>query len=558
MALNSSGSFPTPKGAGTSSWLQFKPHWLVLICAVVFTAFYNAPFYKAIEEYVGFGQPLLMVKLAFLLLLVNHLLISLFSFRFALKPFLIFLFFAAAFSSYFMNAYGTLIDKHMLQNAMETDINEVRGLLSVSLLIHTLIFFVVPVAILYFVRIKWPPGFRKITHWLLPIVADIALVLLLALTSYDEMASTFRNHRDIKDMVVPVSSVSALVSVGNKAVAAQFPVEYQQKGLDAKVSPAASERDKPNLVVFVLGETARADHFTLNGYDRDTTPRLNALAAEPDSNLVNFPKASSCGTATAFSVPCMFSWVTRSDYDESVAKNSDNLLDIMVRAGIDASWLDNQSGCKDMCNRIPTSKPETPALCKGEYCEDLVLIDGARKVIDKNGKNDQFLVLHQLGSHGPEYYKRSKPDQKAFKPECESNELQSCDQQTIINAYDNSIRVTDDMLGQTVDMLKSLSSRYNVAMVYMSDHGESLGENGIYLHGIPYLVAPEEQTHVPFVMWLSDGFQKANHIDMACLAKEAQKPVSQDNLFSSLLGMMNVQTKMIQPDLNLFSDCRSG
>lgn len=152
---------PRHDGTGQFQWPAIKPHWMVLISAVALTGLYNFPFYSAIEQYVGFEQPMLMVKLVFLLLLVNHLLISLFSIRFALKPILVFLFFSAALSGYFMNAYGVLIDKHMLQNALETDVHEARGLLSTGMLIHMAIFFVVPVVLLYLIRVRWPAGFKR-------------------------------------------------------------------------------------------------------------------------------------------------------------------------------------------------------------------------------------------------------------------------------------------------------------------------------------------------------------------------------------------------------------
>ena len=186
-----------------------------------------------------------------------------------------------------------------------------------------------------------------------------------------------------------------------------------------------------------------------------------------------------------------------------------------------------------------------------------MLLKGAHQQLDVAENNDHFMVLHQLGSHGPEYYKRSKPDQKKYLPECQSNELQSCDQQAIINAYDDSILVTDRLLGETVRMLKSMQADYNTALVYVSDHGESLGEGGIYLHGIPYMLAPEAQTHVPMVVWLSDGFRMDNRIDAECVNRIASQPLSHDNLFSSMLGLMNVKTGAIKPSLNIFEDCRT-
>lgn len=532
---------------------------LVLLSALAYTGLYNTAFYRAVSQYVGSDQPLLMVKLVLLLFLVNHLLTGLLCFRLTLKPVLVFLFLIAALSSYFMNQYGILIDRSMLQNAMETDINEARGLICGDMFVHLAIFFMAPVILLWVFRVSWPSSLLKsLWYWLLPLVVDVLLILVLALTSYDEMASTFRNHRDLKTLAVPVNTVAAMASYAGKAIAVQGAHhEFRQLGLDARVVPGVAGRDKPNLVIFVLGETARADHFGLNGYPRQTTPELDQLARQQGGILVNFPAVSSCGTATALSVPCMFSRQTRRHYDEAVAKNSDNFLDIMNRAGISTLWIENNSGCKGMCERIATLETEEdPDLCRDGHCADRALLETARGQLQGTDGRDRFVVLHQQGSHGPEYYKRSLPDQKQFLPECESNELQRCELGSIINAYDNSIRATDELLAGSIRTLESLSGDYHTALVYVSDHGESLGENGLYLHGVPYMLAPETQTHVPMVMWFSRGFARANGLDTDCLQKVAEQPQSHDVLFASMLALMNVSTEAIQPELDIFRSCR--
>lgn len=538
--------------------IPMGPGLLVLISALVFTALYNAPFYQAIYRYLGPDQPLLIAKLVFLLFLINHFLASLFSFRLTLKPVLVFLLLAGSLSSYFMSQYGILIDRSMLQNAVETDINEVLGLLSWNMVTHMILYFVLPLFLLSRVRLRWSSGWRSLAYWGLPLAADLALVLGLALSSYDEMASTFRNHRDLKSLAVPVNSVAAMGSLASRTLKEyRSDREFVHIGTDAQVVPAISNPDKPNLVIFVLGETARGDHFALNGYPRDTTPELSHLHRQPGEHLVNFSQTSSCGTATALSVPCMFTRQPREHYDEALAKNSDNFLDIMTRAGISTLWIENNSGCKGMCDRITTLKARDPDLCQGRHCSDLALLSVARQHLEKpHDSGDRFIVLHQLGSHGPEYYKRSLPEQKHFHPECESNELQRCERDAIVNAYDNTIRATDQMLAATVRLLKSLADRYHTAMVYISDHGESLGENGLYLHGMPYFMAPAAQTHVPMVMWFSQGFVQTNRMDIGCLHKAAQQPHSHDNLFTSMLSLMNVRTDAIQTELDIFDGCR--
>ena len=98
---------------------------------------------------------------------------------------------------------------------------------------------------------------------------------------------------------------------------------------------------------------------------------------------------------------------------------------------------------------------------------------------------------------------------------------------------------------------------YDTALIYVSDHGESLGEKGLFLHGMPHAIAPEEQTRVPMVMWFSPGFVSDAGLDLACLRREAAQPASHDNLFPSILGLLQVDTREYQPGLDLFSKCRN-
>jgi lipid A ethanolaminephosphotransferase len=197
-----------------------------------------------------------------------------------------------------------------------------------------------------------------------------------------------------------------------------------------------------------------------------------------------------------------------------------------------------------------------PALCNKQECRDEVLLNNLSAYLDMLDR-DAVIVLHMKGSHGPAYFKRYPDAFKKFNPVCSEVQLDRCDRESIVNAYDNSVAYTDYVLGKTIDLLKEKAPALNAAMLYLSDHGESLGESGMYLHGVPYAIAPEEQTHIPMVMWLSDAIQNSSGISAQCMKQQSGNTVSQDNLFHSVLGFMNVQTSVYQPQLDIFRACKS-
>ncbi|HLQ18167.1 MAG TPA: sulfatase-like hydrolase/transferase, partial [Tabrizicola sp.] len=175
----------------------------------------------------------------------------------------------------------------------------------------------------------------------------------------------------------------------------------------------------------------------------------------------------------------------------------------------------------------------------------------------KSAKGVQLLVLHQLGSHGPSYFRRYPAAFARFKPACEKDDLQQCSREEIVNAYDNTIAYTDWFLAQVIDLLDA-SDRVIPAMYYVSDHGESLGEGGLYLHGTPYFMAPEYQTRVPMVLWMSGRFRDSLALDQDCLKAAAEAPVSHDNMFSTVLGMVDVTTTARDQALDLAGACRQA
>jgi lipid A ethanolaminephosphotransferase len=308
-------------------------------------------------------------------------------------------------------------------------------------------------------------------------------------------------------------------------------------------------------VVLVVGETARAANWGLNGHARQTTPELAAVPG-----LINFPQTSSCGTNTEVSVPCMFAPVGRRDYDEDRIRGSESLLHVLARAGVDVLWRDNQSGCKGVCEGLPSEEMvrlDPPGLCAEGRCLDEALLAGLDERL-ASARGSGLIVLHMLGNHGPSYFRRYPERFARFQPACQSDDLRQCDSTAIANAYDNALLYTDHVLATLIARLQAQaqSSQVDTAMIYLSDHGESLGESNLFLHGLPWAIAPEVQKRVPMVMWFSDGLARQERLDLDCLRRRAAQPAAHDHLFHTLLGLLDVRTALHEPALDLLAGCR--
>jgi lipid A ethanolaminephosphotransferase len=378
-------------------------------------------------------------------------------------------------------------------------------------------------------------------------------ILIIAFTYYQNYASVLRNHSQLKRMIVPTYYLGSSVKFFKKEFFTA-PIEYQVLGTGAKVIKPEGN-NKPNLVVVVIGETARAMNYSYNGYQKSTNSYTQ------DQEIISFQNVSSCGTTTAVSLPCMFSDMTRENYDSHVVKHRDNVLDIIEKSGIEVSWIENNSGCKGICSRIDNFSIPTDSeheLCDGDYCFDERLLSELEKKIAQTTQNDKLIILHLIGSHGPAYYRRYPQEYRKFSPDCPRSDIQNCTKEALVNTYDNTISYTDYVLSKVIEQLKVKENEFNSSMLYISDHGESLGENGLYLHGLPYSIAPDHQIKVPLLLWLPDGFSKSNDINRQCIINNAKvNEYTHDNLYHSLISIMNIQTNDYNQDLDIFSDCRS-
>jgi len=481
---------------------------------------------------------------------LTHLLMSLLNWRGLLKPMLTLFLLSAASGAYFMWSYGIVIDANMIVNVLQTDPREAADLLNWRLLLALGVLGVLPAWWLWRQPVRPVAWARRLGMNLLSALLSLLVLVLSLLAIYQDFASLMRNHTQLRYLINPLNGFYA---VGR--VAAQ-PLERQDGptlpiGEDVRHVLAAGQA--PATLIVVLGETARAGNFGINGYERDTTPRL------AQESIASLRKVWSCGTSTAASVPCMFSHLGREAYEKRSA-NHETLVDVLHRAGLAVLWVDNQSGCKGVCARVPsvnTAQLRHPTLCSGEECHDEIMLHALDKRIaelpaERRAKGT-VVFMHQMGSHGPAYYKRVPPAFKRFMPECASNALQQCAREQVVNAYDNTIAYTDHFLAETIGWLKK--QKGPGALVYVADHGESLGENNLYLHGLPYAIAPDVQKRVPWITWTSDSFAQQRGFDLACLRAKADAPFSHDHYFHSVLGMAAVRSAEYKADLNLYASC---
>ncbi len=494
--------------------------------------------------------------MAVIIFAATALVMGLFSWRKTVKPAVTFFLVAAAIGTYFMTSYGVVIDSTMMVNAMQTDMRETADLLSVEMLVTVLLLAVVPAVLLWRVPIR-PMSFGKQTlQTAILLVASLVLTVGATLAIFPDFSSTMRNNTSLRYMINPLNSVYAAGNIAYRPFRHDTSI-IDPIGRDAKLGASYENQTKPPLVVLVLGETARAGNFSLNGYDRDTNPEL------AKEGVVSLTNAWSCGTNTAISVPCMFSNFTRKQFGSRKTER-ENALDVMQHAGLAILWVDNQSGCKTVCDRVAsasTTNDKDPAACGESECHDEVMLKDLDQRIaalpaDKRAKG-VVVVLHQMGGHGPAYSKRAPAAFKKFKPECLSNELSKCARADLINSYDNTVVYTDHFVASTIRWLKARQPDYSTAMMYVADHGESLGENNIYLHGLPYSIAPDEQKHVPWVVWLSASFQSRNKVKMGCLESHRDATASHDNYFHTILGLADVSSSVYERDMDLFSGCRA-
>ncbi len=460
----------------------------------------------------------------------------------------------AAAASHFMGEYGAVIDLNMIRNVLQTNPAEARDLTTLSAVLRIGGLGVLPAFAIMMAPVSWPSWKPLMLGNLKWSLAALALVLLNFAVFSGTYFSVLREQREVALKSTPANVVFAGTKLAIRSMR-QYSGPLAIIGPDARIEPAPAAGARPRVTILVIGETARAENFSLFGYARETNPELKKI-----SDLVTFPHVASCGTDTATSVPCIFSGLGRAKYSYRAFQRRENLLDLIQRTGLDTLWIENQGGCKGVCARTPTvtlTNSSDPRFCADGECHDEIMLDGLEARIAAMQKGG-VIVLHMMGSHGPAYYKRVPKAFEIFKPVCETSQFSHCTTEQIVNSYDNTIAYTDHVLAKLVALLRRVSgSGIDTAMLYVSDHGESLGENGVYLHAMPYMIAPEQQTRVPMMLWLSDGVRATLDVGERCLDELGKEGAfTHDNVFHTMLGLHGIGASIYESGLDIIESCR--
>lgn len=519
---------------------------VIFIAAAYFATVLNLSFWRFVWNTVeinNFTGVLFVISLPFFIFLTLWMFFNLIFTKYIGKFLLCTLLIVSAVTNYAMFTYGIFIDSDMYRNVVETDINETMDLLTFKSAAWVFLTGVLPVFFLIGIHTDFMSFIKEAGRRTLNILIALALLGGFAACTYKEYASYGRNYNEVRKLI---NTFNYIYATGRY---------YQREALKHREFVTIDDNpsfmpllgNEKKVLVVVLGETARAADFSLYGYEKETNPMLKA------ENPIVFKNVASCGTATAVSVPCMFSNMKRDDFDVNDAKFTQNVLDIMLSAGYSVSWLENNSGCKGVCNRIPTEDLRASGnekWCKNGDCFDEILLSGLDKKL-QNLKYNSVIVLHMMGSHGPSYFERYPDKFKKFQPTCDTADLQDCTREQIVNTYDNTILYTDYVLAGVIEKLKAYP-QYQSAMLYISDHGESLGENNIYLHGLPYKIAPDYQKQVPMILWLSDKMAASNKINVDILRQKAETgEYSHDNFFHTLIGLTDIKTTVYDRQMDL-------
>jgi len=525
---------------------------LLLTCSyIVFVL--NSPFLNKAVTAVTASQDynvLFLLSLPIFLLSLSIIIQGVLAFKLIIKPLLILTILSSSLIFYSTLNYGTIFDYTMVQNTIETDSAELMSYVNLYAISFIFITGVIPALLIYLVRIDYKPFYQEVWSRIKLFGACISAVLLIAIFFYSNYASVGRNNKQLINYITPYKMLDASAKFVKK--------QYFYSPLEFKILDTAPsierESKKKHVTVMVLGETARAQNFSLNGYEKPTNQYTEK------QGVVSFSQMSSCGTATAVSVPCMFSRLDKQHYDKRTATAQQNVVDLIHLAGADVLWISNNNGsCKGVCSRVKTEqiKPnKTDPLCDGEYCFDEALLSPLSNKLNQLSSDNTLIVLHMIGSHGPTYFKRYPSDHILFTPDCQRSDIQHCTEEQLINSYDNTIAYTDFVLSKIINQLDRLADKENIetSLLYISDHGESLGESGAYLHGLPYAFAPKEQTHVPMIYW-SDAQQ--TDLSLNCLNTISDSPLTHDNVFDAMLSVMSVRTKVYTSDNDPFIHCKS-
>ena len=425
-------------------------------------------------------------------------------------------FIADAVTLYFINTYDVLITDAMMGNFFNTRYSEASGFFSWMAVLYMLVLGVLPC--IYTVSRKIDYGSAK----MFGSRVGIALATMVAMVAININNFTWidRNATQLGSLLMPWSYTVNTVRYYN--------AEKKRNQKEIALPDATIENTDREVVVLIIGESARRENFSLYGYHKKTNPLLETAD-------ITALAATSAATYTTAGVKAIL------DH-----KPTDKLYEILPnylnRTGVDVIWRTNNWGEPP----VHIEQYQKVADLKALYPEaderyDAILLEGLAEIIESSSSDKQLIVLHTNTSHGPTYNTKYPAEFEHFTPVCTTVEMAKAVPAELMNAYDNSILYTDYIIYSTIEILRNIESR-NCCLLYISDHGESLGENNLYMHGVPMALAPKEQIEIPFIIWSSDKQMRVKQLEDA----------GHYNIFHTVLDFLDVSSPIYDPQMTIF------
>lgn len=501
---------------------SFKLSQFVLIICILNLLFFHFPFFNYIFsniDYTSFSGALLCLSMLVLVVLANYFVFYILFFisrRFG-KVFTILTFLINSVSVYFINTYNVIIDESMIGNILNTNFDESSSFFSFKLIIYLLFFGILPSIFVCKVNIQ-KINFKK---FIVQTAINLGLIVLIVVANASNVLWIDKNSKVVGGLAMPWSYVV------NTPL---FYIHQAKKNKKEIILPDATiTNNKKSVVVLVIGESARKANFSLYGYGKNTNPLLSKL-----ENVYNFD-ATSCATYTTAGLKCILEHENTGDLYEI-------LPNYLNRNNVDVVWRTTNWGEPPVHIGEYQKREYLKTIYKGENADyDEVLLAGLKEQILASTKDKILIILHTSTSHGPTYNKKYPSAFEIFTPVCTSVELANCTQDELINAYDNTIVYTDYLLANVIETLKELPE-YTSSMIYVSDHGESLGEKNLYMHGVPMSFAPKEQYEIPFIVWVSENSKSLKE----------NNNLTQNHVFHSVLNFLDVSSPIFNEELNIF------
>lgn len=497
-------------------------HFVVIMSSLLFILFHY-PFFKFVfnnVDYKSFTGVSIIVSLVIAMLVANAFALFLIFFfsRLVGKILLVLFFIINAVAVYFINTYSVIIDESMIGNVLNTNYSESSSFFSIKLVLYVVLLGILPSIFIIKAKI--------ITVTVKKFLVSISLTLLFLLTLAFANASNWlwidKNSKTLGGLAMPWSYAVNIPL---------FYIHQFKKNEKEILLPDATIKDnQKSVVILVIGESARSENFSLYGYPKNTNPLLSKTP-----NVSHF-NATSDATYTTAGVKSIVEH-----------ENTDELYEILpnylYRNNVDVIWRTTNWGEPPVHIKNYQNREALMPNCKGDDCDyDGILLSGLKEQILASKKNKILIVLHTSTSHGPTYSKKYPAKFEIFKPVCNSVELGNCSHTELVNAYDNTIVYTDYLLANVIEDLKQLQE-YKSAMIFVSDHGESLGENNLYMHGLPRSIAPKQQYEIPFIVWTSDNSARQ---------MKPNKILTQNYVFHSVLNFLNIQSPIYKEQMNIF------